>query len=438
VGAKPGQTKKRAGTRRLALLVFGAIFVLLFVGFAIAQGLTPAGVPSGDVAHISSVPAEDANVSEADLKRSMFQRQAASESKKKPKPGSKEYEELQTAVMTELVETVWLAAEAEELGVTVTEKQIENELANIKKQNFPTEKAFEEFLETAHYTPEEVNEKVELTILGNKVKEKVLAEVQPPTNAEIEAYYEAEKATQFTEKPTRDVRVIVNKDKGEVEKAKEALEADDSAASWKKVAAKYSSDPTTKTKGGLQKSIPEEILTGALKTAIYGSEEGELIGPTKFQGQYLLTEVVGLNPEKVKTLGEVRSQISSTLSSQKQEEYFTEFAEGYRSKWKARTVCASGFEVEACSNYPASAALAKAREPYKACFEANPKKPATECPAPVEQTKPALPGTVTPLKPAGEPFVQRPQPEAAKAAAAGAASEALEGAATEAAPETGE
>ena len=51
---------------------------------------------------------------------------------------------------------------------------------------------------------------------------------------------------------SRDVRVVVNKDKAKAEAAKALLEKDDSPASWKKVAAKYSEDPTTKTKGGLQ------------------------------------------------------------------------------------------------------------------------------------------------------------------------------------------
>ena len=37
--------------------------------------------------------------------------------------------------------------QAEELGITVTDKQVEDELAAIKKQNFPTDKAYEKFLE---------------------------------------------------------------------------------------------------------------------------------------------------------------------------------------------------------------------------------------------------------------------------------------------------
>lgn len=430
------------GRQRLALVVFAAVFVLLFAGFAIAQGLTGPSVPSGDVAHISNAPEGESNISEADLKRGIVQQIGASGEKKKPKPGSKKYEEIRTGVTTELIESVWLRGEAERLGIQVTEKQVETELANIKKQNFPTEKAYQEFLETSHFTQEDVDAKVELQILNQKIGEKISNEAQPASSQEIDEYYEAEKATQFTEKATRDVRVIVNEDKQEVEKAKEELEADNSPAGWKKAAKAHSSDPTTSAKGGLQKAIPEELLQGPLKQAIFGSAKGELVGPTKFQGNYLLTEVVALNPEKVKPLAEVRSQISQTLNQEKQQQHLTEFAEAYRERWIARTVCAAGFEVESCSNYPESARLEKAREPYKACYEANPKKPATECPAPVTQTKPAVPGTVTSVKPAGEQLVQRPYPEPV-AEGGKAAEEALEGAGgagapPEAAPETGE
>lgn len=434
MGAKAGQARKSAGRQRLALILFGAVFVLLFVGFAIAQGITGPSVPSGDIAHISNVPSKLANISEAELKRGVAQQLAAS-GQKAPKPGSKKYEEAESAVQGELIESVWLRGEAEELGVSITEKQVEEEFANIKKQNFPTEKAYQEFLKKSHYTQEDVNKKVELQVLVKEIQEKVSGEVEPASSAEIQAYYEKEKATQFTTKPSRDVRVVVNENKAEVEKAKEELEKSQTPATWKTVAKKYSSDPTTKTKGGLQPGITEEFVKGDLKAAIFESATGELVGPVKYEKNYLLIEVVKLNPEKVKTLAEVQSQISTTLTQQKQQEHLTEFASSYRNTWTARTVCASGFPNERCSNYPSSKQLAKAREAYKACYEANPKTPAKECPAPVEQTKPALPGSVTVLKPKGEQFPQRPHPEGSSASSEAAS--ALPEGATEAAPETG-
>ncbi len=421
MGAKSGQRKqpaggkpaaKRAGAKRLALVVFGALFVILFAGLAIAYGrLGDPSIPSGDVALVEDTPNGTAHLSEAELKRAILQQASRSETKKVPKAGTKKYEELQNAAAEEKLTAIWITSEAEERDITVTEKQVENELKNVKKQNFPTEKAYQEFLKTSHFTQEDVNELLEAQLLSTKLQEAVQAEAEPATNSEIADYYEAEKAEKFTEPPTRDVRVIVNKDKAEVEKAKEALEADSSPASWKKVAAQYSSDPSTKSKGGLQKAIPEELLQGALKKAIYESEKGELVGPTSFQGQYLLTEVAEVNPEKVKSLGEVRSEISTTLTQEKQQTHLTEFGEAWESKWRARTFCAASIEsdqlAKRCSNFQGSGRPAGASP---ACYEANPKTPATECPAPVEQTKPALPGSVSVLKLGGEPFVQRPRP----------------------------
>ncbi|HEX8753491.1 MAG TPA: peptidyl-prolyl cis-trans isomerase [Solirubrobacterales bacterium] len=438
MGAKSGKSGKAsggsAGRQRLLLIAFGALFAALFVVFAVAEGIGQPSVPSGDVAVVKGVPSSLGTISEAELKLAVLQ-QAGQSGGKVPKKGTKKYEELQEAAQGELLSAIWLQGLAEEMGITVTEKQVEQELAQIKKTNFPTEKAYQEFLKKSHLSQQEVNEKVKLNVLGTKIQEKISAEAEPASSTEISDYYEAEKATQYTTKPSRDVRVIVNKDKAKVEKAKQELEKDSSPAGWKKVAPKYSEDPTTKTKGGLQPGISEEFLKGSLKKAVFDSATNELVGPVEYEKKFLLIEVVKLNPEKVQSLEEVKSQIATTLNQQKQQEFVSEFATNFNTTWQSRTYCASGFEMERCANYPASKRLQKAREAYKSCYEANPKTPPTECPAPVEQTKPALPGTVTPTKPKGEPFVQRPLPETSAPAVGEEGAVAPEGAAPEAAPE---
>jgi parvulin-like peptidyl-prolyl isomerase len=407
MGAKTGQAKKPAGRQRGALLLFGALFVLLFAGYAIAEGLTGPSVPSGAVAHISEAPSEVANIEEGQLKRSILRQ--ASELKEVPKPGSEKYEELRTKALSELIEGVWIRGEAEELGLTVTDKQVEDELETIKEQNFPTEAAYKKFLKKARFSQQEVNELVELQIFNTQIQELVNGQAPPPSSDEIESYYEAEKASQFTTKESRDVRVVINKDKGKVEAAKRELEKDSSEGNWKKVAAKYSIDPTSKNKGGLQKGISAEFVQGPLKAAIFDSATGELKGPVKFEDNYILLEVVKLNPEKVQTLAEAKGQIESTLAQEKQQEFLSEFAADYREQWTSRTVCASGYEIPQCANYVGDGHPANAPP---ACYEEDPKVPAKECPAPVTPISPALPGTVTEAKPKGEPFPQRPRPEA--------------------------
>jgi len=412
VGAKAGQRReKAAGRQRLALILFGALFVLLFVIFAIAEGLTGPSVASGDAAHISNVPDEFANISEDKLDRTIVRLATSGEeaAKKPPKPGSKKYDELQEKAMTELIEGVWIRGEGEELGITVTEKQVEDELAAIKKQNFPTAAAYKKFLKDSKFTQDEVNQLVELQIVTKEIQTQISAQAPKPSSAEIEAYYEAEKEAQFTTKESRDVRLILNEDKGEVEAAKAALEKDSSPASWKKAAKKYSSDPTSGSKGGLQEGITEEFLKGPLKAAIFDSPTGELVGPVKFEKNYVLVEVVKLNPKKEQSLAEVKAQIESTLGQQTQQEYLSEFVSDFDTKWTQRTVCADDLAMEKCGNYKGNGHPANASP---ACFEADPKTPAKECPSPVTPISPALPGSVSATKPKGEPFPQRPIPEA--------------------------
>lgn len=426
-----------AGRQRLWLVLFGVLFAALFLIFVVAEGIGDPSIPDGDVAQVEDVPDEIANVSKESVDRAIAQQVAQSEEKKAPKPGSDRYEEIKSAAVTELIERIWLQGEAEELGISVTEKQVENELDQIKEQNFPTPKAFKEFLETSNYTREEVDALVELQVIAGQIQERVTAETPKPTNDEIADFYEAAKATQFTTEPSRDVRIITNKDKAEVEKAVEELEADSSPAAWKKVANKYSEDPSTSSNGGLQEGLTEEILPEPLKADIFGAATGELVGPIKYQGNFTVVEVVKLNPEKAQSLGEVRAQISSQLEQQAQQEHFAEFVAGYQGKWTARTFCASGYEVEQCANFKGTGHPASAPP---GCYEEDSEEEVTECPAPVAQSAPAVPGSVTILQPQGERLPQRPRPPASEEAAGGAGSEAeileqLEEGAGEAAPE---
>jgi foldase protein PrsA len=439
VGAKSGRNKRggrggpkkatpqsggRKGSSRTAqrfgLILFGVVFIALFVVFAVAQGLSAPSVPSGDVALVTNVPDEVGHISKADYEQTLEQQEAQAGLKKPPKAGSKKAEELHTGVVGELLNTAAILGEAEEQNVKVTAKEIEDEIAKVKKESFKTEKAWQEFLKESHYTEKIVEEKIELQIVSKKIQEKITKEAPPVTEAEIEAYYDKEKAAQYTKKPSRDVRVVVNEDKKEVEAAKKALEADNSEASWKKVTKKYS--PTTEANAGLQKEISEEFLTEPLKKDIFTAETGELVGPVKQEKNYLLLEVVKLHPESVQPLAEVKTTISTQLTQEKEQSFFNEWVAGFQAKWRARSYCASDYLIEQCANFKGSGHPSTAPA---SCYEAHPKKAPTGCPAPVVQNTPAVPGTVSLAEPKGEQLVQRPLPEATakkgKKAAAGAA-----------------
>jgi hypothetical protein len=280
---------------------------------------------------------------------------------------------------------------------------------------------------------------VKTQLLSTRIQETISGEAPTPSSSEISDYYDAAKGAQYTTAESRDVRVVVNKDKAKIEAAKAALEKDDSPASWKEVAAKYSEDPTTKSKGGLQPALTEELLASqeGLKSAIFGNPTGVIAGPVDIEGKLFLVEVQKLNPQKVKALPEVSAEIKTQLTQQVTQEAFSEFVAEWQSKWSSRTFCADGYEIERCANYPPAKRVEKEREQYKSCYEADPKEPAKECPAPVAQTKPALPGSVTILKPGGEPLPQGPRPVGLKEGAESALPEGVPGT-TSVPPPTGE
>lgn len=412
MGAKKGQSRNpaAAGRQRLGLVVFGVLLAALFLWFAIAQGLGAPGVPSGNVALVEEVPAEVGEISEADFKRALLQKAAEDGLKKAPGLGDDKYEELKEAALGELLDTVWLQGEAEELGIEVTPKQIETELAQIKKQNWKTEAEYQQFLKTSRFTQEDVIERVRLQILSTQIQEQMTSLATPATDEEIESFYEVERDAQFTEPETREARIVVNEDRAKVEQAKAQLEADSSPESWKKIAAKISEDPTTKGKGGVQAGLTRELLQSQpeLAGAVFDNDTGVIVGPTPVAGKYFVTEVVKVNPLKTQGLDEVRAQIKSQLDQQLQQAFFSEFVLDYQTKWESRTFCADGYVIERCSNYTGDGRPASAPP---ACYEADPKGgiPA-DCPAPVQQPAPALPGTVTLAKPDGERLPQRPRP----------------------------
>lgn len=388
------------------MLALSALLILLFVGFAIAEGIGQPSVPSGDVAKVQNAPDDLSAISEEQFDHAMEQQAAQARLKKTPPPGSKKFEEMKETALGELFDRVWIKGEADELGITVSDEEIEDELTTIKKQNFGSDKAYEKFLAESKFTQEDVDDRVELQVLTNKIQEQINEEAPQPSDSEVEAYYEANKS-QFSTPASRDVRVVINKDKGQIEAAKKALEEDHSAASWKEVAAKYSSDPTSKSKGGLQEGITEEFVKGPLKNAIFGVPVGELSGPVQYETNWILIEVVKINSEDVQSLDEAKPQISSTLGQEKQQAFFSEFISNYQAKWASRTFCADDYLIERCANYTGSG---HPKNAPPGCYEADPDAPVAACPAPVQQNTPALPGTTTLVKPEGERLPQRPVP----------------------------
>jgi parvulin-like peptidyl-prolyl isomerase len=107
------------------------------------------------------------------------------------------------------------------------------------------------------------------------------------------------------------------------------------------------------------------------------------------------------------SLEEAKPLISSQLSERSEQQNLADFIRSYSTKWESRTFCAPEVTIERCANFKGDG---RPEGALPACYEGDPEEPAKECPAPVAQIKPALPGSVSLLAPQGTQRAQRPHP----------------------------
>ena len=177
----------------------------------------------------------------------------------------------------------------------------------------PARRSSSKFVKQSKFTDEDVQEQVELTLLRDKLEQEV---VTKPTisDDEIEKFYEVN-IDSFKQPATRDVRVILNSSQAKAEQAKQALEADDSDASWKKVAKQYSQDQASKDRGGLLEGLTEGQGDPQLEEQAFSAAEGEIVGPFKTDRGYYVIEVTSDQPgdDAAARRGERRDRAAARL-----------------------------------------------------------------------------------------------------------------------------
>jgi SurA-like protein len=208
-GKRKGATARFSGLaplQRFGLLLFGALLVVLFLGFAIAQGIGDPSIPNGNVALVEDTPGTIGEVTQADFDKALLQTASRAGLREAPRPGDDQYEDVKMAAMGDVLDSIWIQGEAAEMGIEVTQKEIDTELASIKRQNFRTDAEYQRFLAESHFTEEDVNERVRLQLLSTQIQQKITEDVPEPSESQVEDYYEAAKATQFTTPATPETR----------------------------------------------------------------------------------------------------------------------------------------------------------------------------------------------------------------------------------------
>ena len=258
-----------------------------------------------------------------------------------------DYKSLQQQVMQFLISAQWIQGEANDLGIHVTDKDVQKEFQKQKKQSFPKEADYAAFLKSSGMSPNDILLRVKLDLLSNKIRDKVTKGKTKVTEAQIAAYYAANKS-RFGQPQRRDLLVVLTKDQATANKAKAALASGQSFAS---VAKKYSIDTASKAQGG-KLTVSKGQQEQALDTAVFAAKPGVVAGPVKTQFGYYVFKVTKNTAGTQQSLDQARASIKSLLTTQNQQKALQAFVKKFQKKWKSRTDCRKGYVVPTCNNAP--------------------------------------------------------------------------------------
>ncbi|HVF79298.1 MAG TPA: peptidyl-prolyl cis-trans isomerase [Solirubrobacteraceae bacterium] len=259
-----------------------------------------------------------------------------------------EYEGLRDQVMQFLILEKWVNGEADDQGVNVSAKDADKQFEEAKKQSFPKEKDFQDFLKQSGMTLTDAKFQVRFNTVYTKLREKAVKGADKVTDKSVADFYNKNKA-RFATPATRDLRVILTKDQAKAAEAKKALE---SGQSWTAVAKKFSIDQASKNQGGSLLGIAKGTQEKSFDDAIFAAQKGVLTGPVKTQFGYYVFKVQKITAAKQQSLKQATPAIKQQLDAQNKQGADDEFNEALRKKWKARTNCADAYVMQQCKDAP--------------------------------------------------------------------------------------
>ena len=264
-----------------------------------------------------------------------------------PKVGTPTYSSLRASAVNFLVQQEELAQKAQTLGVTITQKDLDKQVAQIKKTYYQgSDKKFNDALKKQGLTLANF-EQYELrpNLLGNKTKAKVTSSVKISDAAALK-YYNQNKAS-FTTPKTREVRHILVKSKSLAEQIEQQVK---NGANFATLAKKYSKDPSSAAQGG-KLCVAHGTQSGSCITTVAPFDKASFSLKTddialvhSVYGWHVLQPIAAVKPAQTQTFAQVKSQIQANLASQQQTTAWDKWLADMSNAYKGKVAYQTGYE----------------------------------------------------------------------------------------------
>ena len=301
-------------------------------------------VPADSVAKVGSTPIPKAMFNQAisyAVAGAKAQGQAA------PKVGTPQYTALRDQVVTFLVREAELEQKAQDLKVTVTQKDVGDRLALIRKTYYhDSEKQLEAALKKDGITLNELEQyNLRPTLLSEKLQAKVTSSIHV-SKAAAQHYYDQNKST-FTTPQTREVRHILVKSKSLANKIATQLKG---GASFGKLAKKYSTDTQSAAQGG-KICVAHGGSSGACQQTVAPFDKAAFSLKTKeisqpvhsAYGWHVIQALGPVRPAHTQSFKQVESQIQTNLAQQQKESAWSKWLDQLTKDYKGKVSFQTGY-----------------------------------------------------------------------------------------------
>ena len=227
--------------------------------------------------------------------------------------------EFEQTLLSQLIRRAVLAPKAEELGVSVTDAEVQEELDLIEAE-FPSEAAFLEELKENGLTLEQLTQLVRDRALEEKIRGEIL-EQEGPGEAELRAYYE-DNTDDFIETATQHILVRDRALAADLAARLQAASAPEVEDLFARLARRHSRDRSNKDTGGELGFNPPGSFVPPFEAAADELEIGEVSDPVRTRFGWHVIRVTDRQPQPFE---EVQEQIQVELGSPTDDEIWDEW-----------------------------------------------------------------------------------------------------------------
>lgn len=305
-------------------------------------------VPAGSVAAVGN---DTIAKSQFDLVLGLARAGAKQQGQKFPAVGTAQYNQVRDEVVSYLVGQAELAQGGKQIGVTISQSDVDKRLAYLKKHFFKgSQKKFDQALKASGETLPQLEVQVRAQLLGQKIYDKVTSGITVDDKA-AKAYYDKNK-TSYTVKETRDVRHILVATKAKAEQIEKQLE---NGGSFAVLAKKYSTDTASAKNGGSLGAITKGEMVPPFDKAAFSLKTGQISQPVhSVYGWHIIQATGPIQPAHVTPFSQVKAQIQTSLLQQKKSAAMTAWSAKLKKQFAGKVRYQAGYKPAATTASPAA------------------------------------------------------------------------------------